>query len=297
MPAEPTTAVRPTAGPTTPVRRRRISPGDLGRHTALVLAAFLFLIPFYLLVRNAFMTQAEMTAAEWQWMPAHWSLDNLRELFADPAVPMAHSLLNSVVVSVLQTTGVLVLSAMAGYGLARIPYRHSNIVFGAITATLLIPASVTFVPSFVLVSTLGWVSSMQGLIIPGMFQALATFLFRQFFLSFPKEIEEAAFLDGLGYWGTFWRIVVPNSLGFGAAIGTITFIGSWNAFLWPLVIAQDQSAWTVQIALSTFLTAQTINLPELFAAALVAILPMLVMFLFLQRWIVEGVERTGVAGD
>ncbi|MCB1255002.1 MAG: carbohydrate ABC transporter permease, partial [Austwickia sp.] len=83
----------------------------------------------------------------------------------------------------------------------------------------------------------------------------------------------------------------------GAAIGTITFIGAWNAFLWPLVIAQDSSAWTVQIALSTFLTAQTINLPELFAAALVAILPMLLMFLFLQRWIVEGVERTGIAGD
>jgi multiple sugar transport system permease protein len=138
---------------------------------------------------------------------------------------------------------------------------------------------------------------LRGLIIPGLFQALATFLFRQFFLGFPKEIEEAAFIDGLGYWGTFWKIVVPNSMGFVAAIGTITFIGSWNAFLWPLVIGRDQESWTVQIALSTFLTAQSVQVSQLFMAALVAIVPLLLMFLFLQRWIVEGVERTGIAGD
>ena len=164
----------------------------------------------------------------------------------------------------------------------------------AIVATLLIPAAVTFVPSFVLVSTLGWVSSLRGLIVPGLFQAFATFLFRQYFLGFPQELEDAARIDGLGYLGTFWRVVVPNSLGFVAAIGTITFIGSWNAFLWPLVIGQDQSSWTVQIALSTFLTQQTSNLHQLFIAAVISILPLLVMFLFLQRWIVQGVERSGI---
>ncbi len=210
---------------------------------------------------------------------------------------MARSLLNSGLIAVTQTVGVLIISGLAGYGLARIPYRWSNAVFYAITATLLIPAAVTFVPSFVLVSSLGWISTLRGLIIPGLFQALATFLFRQFFLGFPKEIEEAAFIDGLGYWGTFWRIVVPNSMGFVAAIGTITFIGSWNAFLWPLVIGRDQESWTVQIALSTFLTAQSVQVSQLFMAALVAIVPLLLMFLFLQRWIVEGVERTGIAGD
>lgn len=271
--------------------------GAAARLAVLVVLTVLFLVPFYLLVRNAFMNPADITAPQWRWLPSPWEWGNVDLLFSDPAVPMASSLFNSVVVAVTQTAGVLVLSGLAGYGLARIEYRWANAVFVLITATLLIPAAVTFVPSFVLVSTLGWVSTLRGLIIPGLFQALATFLFRQFFLSFPKEIEEAAFIDGLGYWGTFWRIVVPNSLGFASAIGTITFIGSWNAFLWPLVIAQDQSAWTVQIALSTFLTAQTINLAELFMAGLVAILPLLLMFLFLQRWIVEGVERTGIAGD
>ncbi len=267
------------------------------RYVALCLVAVLFLLPFYLILRNALMTEAQITAPRWSLFPPSWEWRNLQVLFTDPAVPMGRALVNSIAISVTQTAGVLILSGLAGYGLARIPYRWSNAVFVVITASLLIPAAVTFVPSFVLVSTLGWVSTLRGLIIPGLFQALATFLFRQFYLSFPKEIEEAAFLDGLGYWGTFWRVVVPNSYGFAAAIGTITFIGSWNAFLWPLVIAQDQDAWTVQIALSTFLTAQSINLSELFMAALVAILPLLLMFLFLQRWIVEGVERTGIGGD
>ncbi|CCH77647.1 Binding-protein-dependent transport systems inner membrane component [Nostocoides japonicum T1-X7] len=270
---------------------------SVARYAGLGVASALFLIPFYLLVRNAFMSDTDLTAPDWYWLPPHWQWSNVTGVFDDPAVPMARALANSVAISVVQTIGVLVLSGLAGYGLARIPYRWSNAVFYTITATLLIPAAVTFVPSFVLVSTLGWISTLRGLIIPGLFQALATFLFRQFFLSFPKEIEEAAFLDGLGYWGTFWRIVVPNSGGFVAAIGTITFIGSWNAFLWPLVIGRDPSSWTVQIALSTYLTAQRVDLAQLFMAALIAILPLLLMFLFLQRWIVEGVERTGIAGD
>ncbi|MEO7446868.1 MAG: carbohydrate ABC transporter permease [Humibacillus sp.] len=277
--------------------RRQSRVSGLARYSALIVGAVLFLIPFYLLVRSAFMREADLSSPVFSWLPPEWNTENLTGLFSNPAIPMARSLANSMFIAVTQTAGVLFLSGLAGYGLARIPSRWSNAVFYGITATLLIPAAVTFVPSFVLVSTLGWISTLQGLIVPGLFQALATFLFRQFFLGFPKEIEEAAFLDGLSWWGTFWKIVVPNSFGFVAAIGTITFIGSWNAFLWPLVIGRDQDSWTVQIALSTFLTAQSVQVSQLFMAALVAILPLLLMFLFLQRWIVEGVERSGISGD
>jgi multiple sugar transport system permease protein len=269
--------------------------GSAIRYVVLIGGALLFLLPFYLLVRNGLSTESDITSPSWKFFPTslHWA--NIGDLFRDPAVPMARSLLNSLVIAVVQTAGVLVISGLAGYGLARIPFRYANAVFYFIVATLLIPAAVTFVPSFVLVSTLRWVSTLRGLIVPGLFQAFATFLFRQYFLGFPRELEEAAQLDGTGYWGTFWRVVVPNSKGFVAAIGTITFIGSWNAFLWPLVIAPDQNAWTVQIALSTFLTAQTINLPQLFIAAAIAILPLVVIFIFLQRWIVQGVERSGIS--
>ncbi|GAA2005069.1 carbohydrate ABC transporter permease [Nakamurella flavida] len=282
----------PGAGP----RGRAERVGAALRLITLSAGAVLFLVPFYLLVRNGLSTNRDITAPGWTFFPTTLHFENISTLFADPAVPMLRSMVNSLVISTVQTLGTLVVSALAGYGLARIPYRYANVVFGLILATLLIPAAVTFVPTFVLVSTLGWVSDLQGLIIPGLFQALATFLFRQWFLNFPQDLEDAGRVDGLGYFGVFRRIVVPNSAAFIAAIGTITFIGSWNAFLWPLVIAQDSDSWTVQVAVSTFLTAQTVNLSQLFVAALFSILPMLLVFLGLQRFIVQGVQSTGSTG-
>ncbi|MDO5740231.1 MAG: carbohydrate ABC transporter permease [Ornithinimicrobium sp.] len=280
---------------TAPVRGNDSKASVVLRWVILILGALLFLLPFYLLFRNALTAEVDLVAPGWHWLPPTWEWGNLQSVLESRTVPMGRALWNSLFIAVTQTVGVLVLSGMAGYGLARIPYRWSGVVFWIITVTLLIPAAVTFVPSFVLVSTLGWISTLRGLIIPGLFQALATFLFRQFFLSFPKELEEAAALDGLSWWGTFWRVVVPNSGGFAAAIGTITFIGSWNAFLWPLVIGRSQESWTVQVALSSFLTAQSAQISQLFMAALIAILPLLLMFLVLQRWIVQGVERSGIS--
>ncbi|MCP2164400.1 multiple sugar transport system permease protein [Goodfellowiella coeruleoviolacea] len=270
--------------------------GSVARYLALAVAAVLFLLPFYLLVRNGLATEREITAPDWQLVPETWHWENFAELFGDPAVPMVRSLVNSVVVAVLQTLGQLFFCSLAGYGLARIPYRHANKVFYAVVATLMIPAAVTFVPSFVVVSTLGWLSDLRGLVIPGLFSGFTTFLFRQYFLNFPRELEEAARIDGLGHWGTYWRVVVPNSLNFFAALAVISFIGSWNAFLWPLVIAQDESSWTIQVALSTFLTAQRINVHELFLAALVSILPLVLVFVALQRYLVRGVTETGIKG-
>jgi multiple sugar transport system permease protein len=270
--------------------------GSVASYTALGIATVLFLVPFYLLVRNGLSTDLEITAPDWQLFPTQLHWENLRDLFNDPMVPMARSLLNSTIVAVLQTTGTLLLSSMAGYGLARIPFRHANKIFYAVLVTLMIPSAITFVPLFVVVSSLGWVSDLRGLIVPGLFSGFATFLCRQYFLNFPRELEEAARVDGLGYWGAFWRVVIPNSGNFLAAIGVITFVASWNAFLWPLVIGQDSSSWTVQVALSTYLTAQTIEIAQLFAGAAVSIVPLLCVFLFLQRYLVQGVAQTGIKG-
>ncbi|WP_424887587.1 carbohydrate ABC transporter permease [Streptomyces sp. XH2] len=266
------------------------------RLVLLVALAGLFLIPFYLLVRNGLAAEADITSPEWTFFPSevHWS--NVRELFADPDVPMAHALLNSALIAVATTLGTLLLASLAGYGLARIPYRCSGAVLAAVLGTLLVPAAVTFVPSFVLVSSLGWVSSLRGLIVPTLFSAFACFVFRQYFLGFPRELEDAAQVDGLGPWRTYWLVVVPNTRPVFAAVGTIVFIGAWNSFLWPLVIGQDRDAWTVQVALSTFTTAQAVHLHELFVAAAVSVVPLLVVFLVLQRYIVAGVERSGIDG-
>ncbi|MFF1295850.1 MULTISPECIES: carbohydrate ABC transporter permease [unclassified Streptomyces] len=270
--------------------------GNTGLYIATGVAALLFLVPFYLIVRNALMTDPEITGEDWKWFPTDIQWGNITEPFNDETVDFGRALWNSWVVAVLHTSGILLICSLAGYGLARIPYRHANKIFYAVLVTLMIPTAVTFVPSFVLVSSLGWVDTYRGLIIPGLFSGFTCFLFRQYFLGFPKELEEAARVDGLSYWGAYWRVVVPNSLNFFAAMATITFISGWNSFLWPLVIGQDPSSWTIQVALSSYMTNQTVNYHLIFMATAISILPLLLVFLFLQRWLVQGIAQTGIKG-
>ncbi|MFJ2237731.1 carbohydrate ABC transporter permease [Streptomyces sp. NPDC087859] len=270
--------------------------GNTGLYIATGVAALLFLVPFYLIVRNALMTDPEITGENWKWLPTDIQWGNITEPFNDETVDFGRALWNSWVVAVLHTSGILLICSLAGYGLARIPYRHANKVFYGVLVTLMIPTAVTFVPSFVLVSSLGWVDTYRGLIIPGLFSGFTCFLFRQYFLGFPKELEEAARVDGLSYWGAYWRVVVPNSLNFFAAMATITFISGWNSFLWPLVIGQDPSSWTIQVALSSYMTNQTVNYHLIFMATAISILPLLLVFLFLQRWLVQGIAQTGIKG-
>lgn len=283
-----------------PAQRIRSSPaqriGVILRTVILWFGAVLFLIPFYLLLRNGLATDTEMASRKWTFFPTSLHWENFGELFTDRDVNLLGSMWTTAVMSVLQTAGTIVISMMAGYGLTRIPYRFAGLVSGLVLVTLMIPAAVTFVPTFVIVSTLGWVNSLRGLIIPGVFSALAVFLFRQQYTEFPKELEEAGRIDGLGYFGTFWRIVVPNTLPFTMAIATITFLGSWNSFLWPLVIGQEPKSWTVQVALSSYLNSQSSNIALLFLGSVVAILPVLLIFVFLQRYIRQGVESTGITG-
>jgi multiple sugar transport system permease protein len=281
-------------------RRRRVTLGSVVatvlRYLALIISAVLFLLPFYLILRNALSKDTDITAPGWRLFPEQLHWENFAELFTDPSVNILQSLANSAIIAVLQTAGILLICSMAGYGLARIPYRWATPIFYATLVTLMIPPAVTFIPSFIIVSQLRWVDTYQGIIVPVLFSGFTTFLFRQYFLNFPRSLEEAARVDGLGYFGAFWRVVVPNSGAFFAAIAVITFIASWNAFLWPLIIGQDASMWTVQVALSTFLTAQTINLHELFLAAAVSIAPLVLVFVFLQRYLVQGVAETGIKG-
>jgi multiple sugar transport system permease protein len=287
---------RPMQSQPTPGPSARAIISTVLSYVLLIILALLFLIPFYLIVRNGLASESEITSPNWTFFPSKLHFENIQELFNDTEVPFLDGMINSAIIAVLQTIGQILVSALAGYGLARIPYRRANQVFFAILVTLMIPSAVIFVPTYVIVSYLGWVSTLQGLVVPGIFSGFTTFLFRQFFLGFPRELEEAGRVDGLGYWGVFWRVVVPNSYGIIAALSVITFIASWNAFLWPLVVGQDASAWTVQVVLSNFLNAQVLNLHELFIGAAIAILPLVVVFLFLQRYIVEGYKQSGLKG-
>ncbi|GCF08106.1 carbohydrate ABC transporter permease [Dictyobacter arantiisoli] len=266
------------------------------RYGTLIIMALFFLLPFYLMVRNGLATEMDISSPQWSFFPGSLHFENITELFSDPDVPFVDGMINSTLVAVLQTTGQILVCMLAGYGLARIPYRWSNTIFYSVLLTLMIPFAVIFVPVYVIVSSFQWVNTLQGLVVPGIFSGFTTFLFRQFFLSFPHELEEAGRVDGLGYWGIFWRIVVPNSGGIISALSVITFIAAWNAFLWPLAVGQDSSAYTIQVVISAFMNSQNVNMHELFLSTAIAILPLVVIFFILQRFIVEGYKQSGLKG-
>ncbi len=273
---------------------KKLSIGTISIYVLLIILALVYLMPYYIIIRNALMTQKEVAAFDWILWPNQIQWQNLVDLFNDPIAPMGIGLRNSVIVAIFQVAGQLIVTAMAGYGLARIRYRWADLVFYLILGALMVPAAAIFVQTFLVVAELNWVNTYAGLIVPPMFYVFSAFIFRQFFLNFPQELEDAARVDGLGYFGIFWRIVVPNSVGVFIALGTIGLIRSWNAFLWPLVIGQSRDTWTVQVVISTFMTAQTINLPAIFMGAAVSILPIVLIFFFVQRYIVQGVATTGL---
>jgi len=274
---------------------RYLGPGL--RYIVLIALALLFLFPFYLMIRTAVITQPEVASFDWVWWPqeTHWR-ENLEGIFNDQTAPMSVGLRNSAIIAGANLLLQTLFASMAGYALARLPVRGSSLVFFLILSTLMVPSAVTFIPSYVVVANLGGVNTLWGIIVPGLFNAFAVFLFRQFYLDFPVEIEEAGRLDGLSHAGIYWRLVLPNSIGVLAALGILSFINSWNAFLWPLVIGQNPSSWTIQIVLSTYITAQTINLPYMFMGAVVGALPLVIVFLVMQRYIVEGVKLSGIKG-
>lgn len=265
----------------------------IARYALLIMLTLFFLLPFYVMFRNAFSTQKHIASPNWHWLPDQLDFTNLKSLLANDTIGIGSAMLNSAVTASLQTIITVLVSLMAGYALARWKHRLASFLLGLTVFTLMVPATMTFVPTFIMTAQFGWIDTYRGLVIPAAFSAFATYLFRQFFLDFPEELEDAARVDGCTPWGVFWRVVVPNSKEIIAAVGTIVLLGAWNAFLWPSLVGRDNTR-TVQVALSQFMTSQGVRLPELFMGSIIAILPMLVMFLFLQRYLVRGFTTSGL---
>ncbi|WP_246483074.1 carbohydrate ABC transporter permease [Brachybacterium halotolerans] len=274
-------------------RRRR--GGLIVRYVIASLLALVFLVPFYAMVKTALSTNDEIYSTTFTFWPSDPQWARIPEVLSDPR--FLDALKNSAIMAVVATSLSILIAALAGYALARIPNRFARPMFMMVVIVLLIPGTTAFVPNFIIVASLGWIGTLRGLIIPGLFGAFNVFLFRQFYVNFPKEVEEAAHIDGAGYFRTFFQVIFPNTLPFASALTVLGLIGSWNAFLWPLVVAgSGQSANTVQIYLSSFLTAQTFDYGGLFMAATLSLIPVLAIFFFLQRYLVAGIAATGLKG-
>ena len=227
------------------------------------------------------------------WWPQSPQLDNYRDLFGKQSFP--RYFVNSTVVAVVVTTGNLVFCSMLGYALAKLHFRGKRLIFGLVMGTLMVPGMVTFVPLFVLIANLGLVDSYPGLILPFLVTPFGVFLMRQFIIALPDDLLDAGRVDGAGELRILRSIIMPLCGPALATLGILTFLGRWNSFLWPLVVAQTQDHYTLPVALALFSTGQNqTNYGVLLAGATVVVLPILVVFLIFQRRFIEGIATTGI---
>jgi multiple sugar transport system permease protein len=225
-------------------------------------------------------------------IPADPTLENFLYVFTE--VPFLRYMLNTFFVASTVTVMGLFFHSMAGYALARLNFPGRDLLFFAIFSTLLVSLPVILVPLFVLVRELGMLNSYAGLIIPAIFNAFGIFLLRQFYLGMPKELEDAARIDGCGYWRVYWNVALPLSRSILAALAVLFFLANWNSFLWPLTVTADEDLWMVQLAIASFQGQYSAAWNYIMAAATVTALPTIVMFFIFQRQLVESFKTSGI---
>jgi multiple sugar transport system permease protein len=264
-------------------------------YVLLGLGLIVMIGPFLWMLLGAFKPAAELRTTTPTLLPQDWTLKNFSTLFSK--LDFATYFVNSAIIAVTVTVANLLFCSMAGYALAKLEWRGRSKVFGLVLATLMVPGSVTLVPLFVLMSKLGLVNSYAAVILPFAAGAFGVFLMRQFMLGVPRDLLDAARVDGAGEWRIFWRIVLPLSKPALAALGIFQFLASWNNFLWPLVALTDESKYTLPVALATFAIGQNkADYGLMMAGAVALVAPVIVVFLLLQRHFTQSITMTGLKG-
>jgi multiple sugar transport system permease protein len=210
--------------------------------------------------------------------------------------PVLRWAINSFAAATLHAVLVVVVASMAGYALARMEFRFKRVIFGIIVATLFVPAFVFLMPNYLLMDQLAWLDTLWALVVPGAAGAFGVFFMRQFFLAIPKELEEVAMIDGAGSWTVFSRIILPNAKPALATLTVLSFLANWNDFIWPVYVLFSPERLTLPAGLKLLQGAYTTDYPVIMAGATLASLPVLVLYIFVQRYVIEGVARSGIKG-
>ena len=260
----------------------------------LTLGAFVMLVPFAWMASTAFKDPGAAFAYPPEWIPDPVTLESFRRVWT--IVPFGRYLLNSIIVTVSVTVAEVLTASLAAFAFARLTFPGRDRIFLLYLATLMIPGQVTIVPNFIIMRYLGWIDTYQGLIVPASFTALGTFLLRQYFLSIPRELEEAARIDGAGYFQVWWRIIMPLAGPALATLAVFSFMGSWNSFLWPFIMTSTPEMRTLTVALRSFQTEYGTEWALLMAGSVISLIPMVIVFLLAQRYFVRGIATTGLGG-
>lgn len=291
-------------------RRKGPSFGRVLSWAALIFALLVVLLPFYWVIRTALSTNRDMLADPASLAPAGFTMVNFARVLGlvDSATSIAAGgsgqsinfflyLRNSVIVTLLIVAGQLFFSALAAYAFARLKFPMRDQLFFLYIVALMIPGIVTLIPNYILIRNLGWLNTFQGIAAPYFLMSpFAVFFLRQFFLSINREVEEAAKIDGVSLFGIFWRIIVPLSGPPLVTLGILTFISTWNEYLWPLIVGKDENVRVLTVALGIFKSQTPQGAPDwsgLMAGALLSILPSILLFLILGRRAINSIQFSG----
>ncbi|WP_030381153.1 MULTISPECIES: carbohydrate ABC transporter permease [unclassified Streptomyces] len=291
--------------------RNRPTPGRILAWALMIVALVATLFPFYWMVRTALTPAADLYSDSTGPFPQHPTMINFWRVLgltsqeearaaggSGAQVDFLRYLLNSVVYSGLIASLQTLFCAMAGYAFARLRFPGRDAVFGVLIAALMVPPIFTVLPNFVLVKNLGWLNTFAGMVAPSVLMTpFAVFFLRQFFLSIPREVEEAAVLDGVGAWGVFWRVVMPMSRGPLLTIGLTTAVWAWKDYLWPLLTGREEETRVLTVALGIFQQQSPNTQPDwtgLMAGSTLSVLPVLVILILLGRRLVESLNFTGI---
>ena len=259
-------------------------------HIILIILSLTMLVPFLWMISSSLKTTQEMFASPPTWIPRYVAWEN----YMLQAAPWFKYFANTFFISVLTIIGQLVTCSMAAYAFARLRFKGRNLIFLIYLGTMMIPFQVVMIPQFKIVKLLGLVNTHWSLIVPGIFNAFGTFLLRQFFLTIPRELEEAAKIDGCGYPRIFWEIVIKNSKPAIITLVVFTFMNTWNDFQRPLIFLNDDSLWTLSMGLAKFQGTYVTQWNQMMAGALITMVPVLILYIFAQKYFVQGIVMSGL---
>lgn len=261
-------------------------------HLLLMPLSLVFVLPLAQMVLTSFMTSADINRFPPRLIPTRLSVTGYRTLFAESDI--LRWLLNTVIVAGIAIVGHLVLCSLAGYGFARLKFPGRGLAFFATLATVMVPIQLLMIPTFLMFGRLGLVDTLAAAFVPWLASAFGIFLMRQFFLSLPQELEEAAKLDGCSAFGIFLRIVLPLAKPALATLAVFTLLGSWNDLVWPLIAISDERSYTLQVGLTTFQGTRRTYFEQLMAGNVVATMPLILGFILAQRWFVASMTFSGL---
>lgn len=261
-------------------------------YTILILGAAIMLIPFIWMVSTSLKTSGSTMVLPPQIIPEEMNWGNYVRV--TEAFPVFKFLWNSLFVAITSTLGQILLCSMAAYAFARLEFKGRDLIFIIYLATLMVPTQVTMTPQFILMKYLGWLDTYQGLILPGIFNAFGTFLLRQFFLGIPKELEEAAFIDGASHFRVFGQIILPLAKPALATLAIFSFMQSWNNFLWPLIVVSEPEMMTLPLGLSLLQGRWETDWNLMMAGVVISVIPVLAVYLFAQRYFIQGITLSGM---